>query len=131
MEGTEMKSRLSRLLITLPVVIVFGAASQTTLAGQQRQQRPIHGQPDIQGLWTGPGLHGIDWTSSLEPVDRSVVRKNSGSTIGAAPQHWMVDGPNDQSFTVGARAGNGLIIDPPDHKMPLQPWAAARKKLLG
>ena len=55
--------------------------------------------PDMQGLWRGGPPHG---TESIEEHPRTP------------------DGDDD--------GGTSVIVDPPDGKVPYQPWAAAQKK---
>ena len=80
--------------------------------------------------------------ASIAPVSRSAQNPNSGQTA-APPIRRMADGKPDlsgyyQSDGGGANyglerhdrdfltpAGRGIVVDPPDGKLPYQPWAKA------
>ena len=61
--------------------------------------RTADGKPDLSGYW------------------RQTTQGKEGLEEGA--------GPNSSTAAV---PGKSLVVDPPDGKLPLQPWAAAQKK---
>jgi hypothetical protein len=61
--------------------------------------RTVDGKPDLSGYW------------------RQSTQGKEGLEDGA--------GPNSSTVAV---PGKSLVVDPPDGKLPLQPWAAAQKK---
>ena len=65
--------------------------------------RTPDGQPDIQGFWT------------FVPGDTFA----QGSLEGVMDPAWSLAGP--------PRKYKSVIVDPPDGKIPYQPWALARK----
>lgn len=63
------------------------------------------GQPDIQGFWEAePGA--VAFTHNIE--------------TGLDPNHHKMAGFNFKE--------RSLVVDPPDGKIPYQPWAAAKRK---
>ena len=86
---------------SLAVAIVAAQSGETWSPG-----RTPDGQPNLQGVWTQQGL-----------------------TI---PTYSLEDGPTvEHSTAIGqARQANrpSAIVDPPDGRIPYQPWAAAQQK---
>jgi len=67
--------------------------------------RTPDGQPDIQGFW-GTGAYAADMETGL-PDDETATLQGQG--------------PVDRSKEVS------LVVDPPDGRIPYQPWAQARR----
>jgi hypothetical protein len=101
-----MKDRLSSMRVagfTILVLIVPCLCAQEPRARAPRPKagpvgRLPDGKPDMQGYWE---TNNFFTAFDLETHDRA-------------------------EFQVPA--GKGVIVDPPDGKIPYQPWAAARKK---
>lgn len=95
----------SRRVIASVPVLVAAIVCAASLAAQTpyTQPRTPFGEPDIQGFW-----HVVPFGSySIEDLS---LQNNGGA-----------------NFDTRAPAGT-RIVDPPDGKVPYQPWAAARHK---
>ena len=138
-----MRARFSRSISALVGVISTIAALSIAL-GSAAGQAPVpakpgayvpprtpDGQPDFQGMWL-PG--GLDMQ----------MERPSGSNppaAGANPDEYAPEGGRGAAAGGrGAEAGRGggggrgaggprrtMIVDPADGKVPLQPWALARR----
>jgi hypothetical protein len=112
MKNAICASIVVALVMTLaPSPRVLGAEDQ----GAQRPAAPAReyapprtpdGQPDIQGFWNPIGTF-----YNIQDLEFQAVYQNFKS-----------EDP--------ARRGKSLIIDPPDGKIPYQPWAAEKVKLV-
>ena len=95
-----MSRRLVGLLIALAVVSSGAAQAQV-----HSPARTPDGQPSMQGIWQPvPG-----GSYSIEDLDLQAIYQQGKSD------------PN--------RKGKSRIVDPPDGKIPYQPWAAAQAKV--
>jgi hypothetical protein len=84
--------------------LVALAAVRTDAQGIEGISRTADGQPDIQGVW-----HGVPGGSySIQDLELQAI--------------YQQNRRND------ALRGKSRIIDPPDGKLPYQPWAAAKAK---
>jgi len=95
-----------RLLLAL---IVASIASSVVIAQgtapAYKMPRTPDGQPDIQGFWNPVGTF-----YNIQDLEFQALYQN---------------------FTIDpARRGKSLIVDPPDGKIPYQPWAAEKVKLV-
>lgn len=102
-----------RMLVSLLAVGVVAALSlistsatgQVPTAASWTPPRTTDGQPDIHGFWDAePG--SVAFTHNIE--------------TGLDPNHQAMAGFNFKERT--------LVVDPPDGKIPYQPWAAAKRK---
>jgi hypothetical protein len=103
----------------------------------QTLKRTAFGQPDIQGAWTAPGPYARDWVGTLEQGAAQIsegapaARAAAGRGVGAAPTHWMVDGPESQAESwVNRTKVPHLVVDPANGRVPMQAWAAERRDKL-
>jgi hypothetical protein len=80
------------------------AAAQTP-ATSSGPPRRADGQPNVEGVWTGRG-GATTYSIEAGDDDRRVHLQITGQITDA----------------------KGLIVDPPDGKIPYQPWAAARRQ---
>jgi hypothetical protein len=93
--------------VTLLVFTLASAEAQGTRAAVSTWNAPRtpDGQPDVHGLWDAEGV-GIEVQQDVEngsdPVHSTMLRQK------ILPSR--------------------LIVDPPDGRIPYQPWAAAKKK---
>jgi len=93
-------------------------AARPGAAGVYVPPRTPDGQPDMQGMWL-PGGEGL-------PMERaSIVAPAPAAGGDGAPA------PAGGGRGGGGRGGAGprptMIVDPPDGKVPFQPWALARR----
>jgi hypothetical protein len=83
-----------------------GQGRTATAGGAYTQPRTPDGQPDLQGFWTVvPGGTYNIWDLEYQSIYQNGERNP-------------------------ALAGKSRIVDPPDGKIPYQPWAAAKAKLI-
>ena len=98
--------RISLAAVAAVVLLAAPAAAQTPAAGEKPWSPPrtADGQPDIQGFWANQ-------TKRLATYDIEGP---------ADPIHVLMSGnPTDP---------NSLVIDPPDGRIPYQPWARAKRQ---
>ena len=121
MEGA-VKIRYLAPMVTLTVLMVVPLAAQDarpkTIAGCPAEPKAFYtcaiakaktfqpprlpdGRPDMNGYWRDALTHGF----SVEGVDAS--------------------DPDARNAVQAATVGPGMIVDPPDGRIPYQPWAAA------
>ena len=115
-----MRSRPAGLaafwIVTIAAFLVPPAAAQSTgassvaaaKAAPYSQPRTPDGQPDIQGNWIQRGLSILSF--------------------------GLEDGPSAEHQTIGGQIRQvdrpSAVIDPPDGRVPYQPWAAAQRNLV-
>src|SRR5262245_21362364 len=93
---------LIRCAMFMPAVDARETAPQTSASPSWTRRRTVDGQPDMQGLWNSTA----GWASvSVERV--------AGARTGGM-----------------GRSDATLVIDPPDGRIPYQPWARARKEAI-
>jgi len=88
------------------VLLAASVAAQTPAAGEKPWSPPrtADGQPDIQGFWANQGRRLA--TYNVEgPAD---------------PIHVLMSGNQTDEHS--------LIVDPPDGRIPYQPWASAKQQ---
>ncbi len=112
-----MKNRRTVPLIVLTVVVSMalcitvieaeggGGQTATPAAPAYSPARTPDGQPDIQGFWNPVGTF-----YNIQDLEFQSLYQNFASNPG--------------------QRGKSLIIDPPDGKIPFQPWAAEKVKLV-
>ena len=110
------KARVRGLVIALGSAVLWAAGYGYVAAQQQQPQRraaaappaptpgpwPVKlkdGQPDVQGIWQAAGPEGA-----------------SGLTVEPLP-----------NMMGGAATAPGIVVDPPDGRIPYLPWARARR----
>jgi hypothetical protein len=95
------------------VVTAVVALSAATPSGQQPWQPALlsDGQPDVQGDWDPENTGTFDLTDPRAGGGRldEILRERSGVKRVPKPSR---------------------VVDPPDGKIPYQPWAAARQQVL-
>lgn len=126
------------LLGFLSFTAAISAAPQDYIVG-----RTVHGQPDLQGLWTndtitpierpvalaGQAFLSTDEVAALEArtaerrelADDNIVVETGGS-IGGYNQIWL-----DSGDTVLSTGQTSMIVDPPNGRAPIRPEAAAKR----
>jgi hypothetical protein len=98
----------------LPLVL-FRADAQTTAANAWQPSRTSDGQPDIQGHWR---------YRSEDPDAYAFYTLEGLLTEGSRVQSFMNRGI-DRKVPFAS-----VVVDPPDGKIPYQPWALARRNEL-
>jgi hypothetical protein len=101
---------LAVIAIAALVVLSRPLAGQES-AGDWDPPRTAEGQPDIQGFWTeeAGGPEAVNIETALQTADSLRV------------QGWTEE-------RLKARKPISSIVDPPDGKIPYQPWAEARRQ---
>lgn len=129
---------LAILLGTLPLTLTSTATAQDYVVG-----RTVHGQPDLQGLWTndtitpierpvalaGQAFLSSDEIAAIEArtaerrafADDNIVVE-AGGNIGGYNQIWL-----DSGDTVLSTGQTSMIVDPPNGRAPIRPEAEAKR----
>jgi len=106
------------------LAIVAGVALVSLAQGSATAQAPLttvkawepartpDGQPDIQGFWGTDEYAGSLETGFRDPV---TVKIQGGRRVGSPA-------------ALAAGKPVSLVVDPPDGKIPYQPWAEARRR---
>lgn len=98
--------RLAAVVVVSLVPVIAVAQQATSASPPWEPRRNADGQPDIQGSWSARGRE-VNWYS-VQEVDSS--------------RHSQI---------MGVRGPEGTpIVDPPDGRIPYQPWAAEKAKFL-
>jgi hypothetical protein len=110
----SMSSSTTRsLLAAASAVTAIAWLSAVSSSGQRPWQPALlsDGQPDVQGDWEPENTGTFDLTDPRAGGGRldEILRERSGVARVAKPSR---------------------VVDPPDGKIPYQPWAAARQKVL-
>lgn len=90
------------------------AAAKTTAAKPWTAPRTPDGQPDLQGMW-------LNFDSS--PFERPATEPRPAAAPTAPSQ---ISGFTEDIATRSARR-RSLVVDPPDGKAPVVPWAEAKR----
>lgn len=95
--------------------MLFRADAQTTAAQTWEPSRTTDGQPDIQGHWR---------YRSENPEAYAFYTLEGLLTEGSRVQ-WFMNRGIDRKVPFAS-----VVVDPPDGKIPYQPWALARRNEL-
>ena len=118
---------------TFAVVIAFAGAAlvvgaqRTTTAQETVSYTPSllpDGQPDIQGIYISPYGRRIErWTDAEREEWNEAMIAIRGPNPGAYGGEWSEGKLRDENPDRDAVA----VVDPPDGRIPWQPWALAKK----
>ena len=101
-------------MVTIVLVAASAAAQSTSVVGESgntapyNQPRTADGQPDIQVTWIQRGLSILSF----------------GLEDGPSAEHQTIGGQTRQVNRPSA------VVDPPDGRVPYQPWAEAQRNLV-
>ena len=103
-------------------VILVALAAVAPRAQTYEPPRTPDGQPDMQGYWSTGGSAGMA-TYNVEGGENEVhLELSRGCAQG-------IECSSEQISRAAARKPDAsIIVDPPDGKVPFQPWAAAKKR---
>ena len=82
------------------------------------------GQPDIQGIYISPHRMPIErWTDAEREAWNALMETVRGPNPGAYDREWSEGGLREENQDRDGVA----VVDPPDGRIPWQPWALAKK----
>ena len=133
--------------LTCALGFPFTAAAQVERVADPswRTPRTHDGQPDLQGLWGNKTITPTERpdsaegrafltdeemaaanqrrVQSLQAQDAAPAQRTSaGGQLGAYGSYWL-----DSGDTVLSTGQTSLIVDPPDGRAPIKPWASEAK----
>ncbi len=137
-----------RFIATLAVVALSASPAASQSAGTYAAPRTPDGQPDLQGMWNNETLTPFERPTSMadkaflteeEAAERnrqsderraaadaaSEVRTEPlpvGGNIGGYNQFWF-----DPGRRVLSTRQTSMVVDPPDGRVPVKPWAVAAR----
>jgi len=117
-----MTSRAIAPRCTLIIAITFVALAPIVAVGQSGDHAPTKtpwGDPDLRGHWLPGTAAPMETPSSGERWERPESERELGPSFRFFPGHS--DAPDI------VRQEQTMVVDPPDGKIPLQPWAAERR----
>ncbi len=95
-----------------------------TFPGGWVQSRTPDGQPDLQGVWTNttvtPFERPVDLADKpfLSEQEVAAIEKRAIANVNDFTRTWM-----DPSVRVVKTRQTSLVVDPPNGRVPLTPWA--------
>jgi hypothetical protein len=137
-----VSSRMMTVVIALAALTVVPAGGQAPAPGAAKPgatapkngdwvpRRLSDGQPDMQGIYVPnwPSSVPIErWTEAERKEWANMLVKMRGGNPGAGP-----GGPDIETDLQGKAPPSGtvMVVDPPDGRIPYQPWAAAKRKYM-
>ena len=102
------------------------ASAETTAAGKYVPPRTPDGQPDISGMYE-PGWIGQPAETAVGEAWRP-PRPAGGRSVGPTDFGAREAAETDSTTAHIKQVRTPMVIDPPDGKIPMQPWVAAKRK---
>ena len=137
-----------RFIATLAVVALSASPAASQSAGTYAAPRTPDGQPDLQGMWNNETLTPFERPTSMADkaflTEEEAAARNRqsderraaadaasevrteplpvGGNIGGYNQFWF-----DPGRRVLSTRQTSMVVDPPDGRVPVKPWAVAAR----
>ena len=137
-----------RFIATLAVVALSASPAAAQSAGTYAAPRTPDGQPDLQGMWNNETLTPFERPTSMADkaflTEEEAAARNRqsderraaadaasevrteplpvGGNIGGYNQFWF-----DPGRRVLSTRQTAMVVDPPDGRVPVKPWAVAAR----
>ena len=137
-----------RFIATLAVVALSASPAAAQSAGTYAAPRTPDGQPDLQGMWNNETLTPFERPTSMADkaflTEEEAAARNQqsderraaadaasevrteplpvGGNIGGYNQFWF-----DPGRRVLSTRQTSMVVDPPDGRVPVNPWAVAAR----
>ncbi len=137
-----------RFIATLAVVALSASPAAAQSAGTYAAPRTPDGQPDLQGMWNNETLTPFERPTSMTDkaflTEEEAAARNRqsderraaadaasevrteplpvGGNIGGYNQFWF-----DPGRRVLSTRQTSMVVDPPDGRVPVKPWAVAAR----
>ncbi len=137
-----------RFIATLAVVALSASPAAAQSAGTYAAPRTPDGQPDLQGMWNNETLTPFERPTSMADkaflTEEEAAARNQqsderraaadaasevrteplpvGGNIGGYNQFWF-----DPGRRVLSARQTSMVVDPPDGRVPVKPWAVAAR----
>jgi len=122
--------------VLLFAVVPIGSRAQEGGAGgtgydkNWKAKRLPDGQPDMQGTYvSGWGVPIERWTAEERKAWEETMVKLRGPNPGAYGSEWTESDLRKKPAFV-PKPGTVLVVDPPDGRIPWQPWALAKRNYI-
>ena len=138
----------SRVIATLAVVALSASPAAAQTAGTYTAPRTSDGHPDLQGMWNNETLTPFERPTSMADkaflTEEEAAARNqqsderraaadapsevrteplpAGGNIGGYNQFWF-----DPGRRVLSTRQTSMVVDPPDGRVPVKPWAQAAR----
>ncbi len=122
-------NRIAMVAIAATVLLAPALALAQSSAQPYVPPRTPDGQPDISGMYE-PGWIGQPAEAPIGAPWRPPQRTAPGRTIGPTDFGAREAAEKDSSRAQIKPSTKPMVIDPPDGKIPMQPWVAERRKLI-
>ena len=131
-----MKTQFSRRVLGAGAAVVLallvvpvGAQDEASHKPKAKAWSPARlpdGQPDMQGTYvSGWGVPSERFSPEERKAWNDKMDKYRGVNPGAYGTEWTERDLHKDAFK--PKAGTVMVIDPPDGRVPLQPWALAKR----
>jgi hypothetical protein len=119
----------------LAALVAIASLGLATAAGQAQApkkwapERLADGQPNVQGTYvSGWGVPQERWTPEERKAFDQKMEALRGPNPGAYGSEWSEPELHKDSFK--PPPGTVMVVDPPEGKVPLQPWALAKRNYI-